>query len=49
MLEVVARPVQLMVELVPPTSAPMVPETVKGPETAWVVVATDAMVFTPVA
>ena len=38
---VVARPVYVTVVLVPPTSAPMVPVIVKGPENACEVVATD--------
>ena len=42
MLEVVARPVQLMVELVPPTRAPRVPLVVKGPDTAYEEVAVYA-------
>lgn len=37
--EVVARPFQVIVLFVPPTSAPIVPVTVKGPENECVVVA----------
>ena len=45
--EVVARPVYVMVEFVPPTSAPKVPEVMNGPETASDEVATFAKVFGP--
>jgi hypothetical protein len=37
------------VEFVPPTSAPRVPERVKGPEKDCEDVAAEAKVFTPVA
>lgn len=42
---VVARPVQLIVELEPPTRAPNVPPTENGPETARDVVATLERAF----
>lgn len=45
--EVVARPVQVTVEFVPPTSVPIVPVIVNGPENEWVVVATFANILTP--
>jgi hypothetical protein len=44
---VVARPVYVMVELVPPIRAPRVPLTVNGPETAKVEVPTLAKVLGP--
>ena len=44
---VVARPVYVIVELLPPTTVPRVEGTVKGPETVKVEVATSVIPLVP--
>ena len=43
--ELVARPVYTTVVFDPPTSAPCVPESAKGPEKVWEVVATERTIL----